>query len=142
MKPTELPPHLWPACRRVMLRHAAALARDMLDYADNIRLTVNRATLESIEHRALGELAARADTIEKAAADTHLMPREIIAALQERSKFSAQLRQMSDIIRAHATQQNTRPLVESAWRSLAEHVATLMEAAPPPPGLRVRVRDA
>ncbi len=92
MKPTELPPHLWPACRRVMLRHAASLARDMLDYAEDSRLRVNRATLESIEHRALGELAAGADTIEKAAADLRLMPPAIVASSQERSKFSVQLR--------------------------------------------------
>ena len=42
VKPTELLPHLRPACRRVMLRHTAALARDMLDYADDIRLRASK----------------------------------------------------------------------------------------------------
>lgn len=134
MKPTELTPQLWPACRRVMLRHAAALARDMLDYADDTRLRVTPAMLESIEHSALGELAAAGDTIEKAAADMRLMPREIVAAVQKRPTFRAQLQQMSLIIRAGAARQNGRPLVESAWHSLGDHVAALfMAAAPLPP---------
>ncbi len=140
MKPTELPPHLWPPCRRVMLRHAAALAREMLDYAEDTGLRVNRATLESIEHRALEELAAGADTIEKAAADLRLMPSEIVASSQERSKFSAQLRQMFDRIRAAAARHNTRPLVEIAWLSLEERVVALMEAAPPTPLLSACAR--
>ncbi len=131
MKPTELPAHLWPACRRVMLRHAAALARDLLDHADDTGLRVNRRMLETIERRALGELAAGADTIEKAKADLRILPPEVLAGLQTRPKLRVQLRQMSEIMRAHAGGGNTRGLVESAWRSLAGHVASFMDAAPP-----------
>src|SRR5690348_1551274 len=63
MKPSELPRHLWPACRRVMLRQAAAMARDLLDHADDLQLEVSRARVEHIERSALHELAAAGDTI-------------------------------------------------------------------------------
>jgi hypothetical protein len=131
MKPTELPQHLWPACRRVMLRHAAAMARDMLDHADDLRLRVSRTRLERIERSALHELAA-ADTIADAEADLRRLPPEMAALLQQRATLGAQLRQMFHIMQSHAARQNTRPLVESAWRSLAEQLIAFIASAPQP----------
>ena len=132
MTPTELPRHLWPACRRVMLRQAAAMARDMLDYADDLRLQVSRARLERIERSALHELADAADTIADAEADLRRLPPEMATLLQQRSKLGAQLRQMFHIMQRHAARQNTRPLVESAWRSLADQLVAFVASAPQP----------
>jgi hypothetical protein len=132
MKPTELPQHLWPACRRVMLRQAAAMARDLLDHADDLKLSVARARIEHVERGALGELAAGVDTIKNAASDLRRLPPEMAAVLRERAAVSAQLRQMFHLMRTHAAQRNTRPLVESAWRSLAEQLLAFIASAPPP----------
>ncbi len=112
-----------------MLRRVAVLARDMLDRADDLGLSVSRLMLESIERRASAELGA--DTMEKARADLRALPPEIMASLQTRAKVRVQLRQMSDIIRSHSVQ-NGQALVESAWRSLAEQIVAMIDAAPPP----------
>ncbi|HKW53157.1 MAG TPA: hypothetical protein VJO12_05650 [Stellaceae bacterium] len=132
MKPTELPRHLWPACRRVMLRHAAAMARDLLDHADDLRLRVRRARIEHIERSALGELAAAGDTIADAAADMRRLPPEMAGVLHERAALAAQLRQMFRIMRTQSAQGNSRPLVEGAWESLAEQLVAFIASAPPP----------
>ena len=132
MKPTELPRYLWPVCRRVMLRQAAAMARDMLDHADDLKLRVNRARIEHVERGALGELAAGTDTIKNAVSDLRRLPPEMAAILQERAALSAQLRHMFDILRAQAALPSTRPLVQSAWESLAEQLLAFIASAPPP----------
>jgi len=132
MKPTELSPHLWPACRRVMLRQAAAMARDLLDHADDLKLSVDRARIEHVERGALGELAAAVDTIENAVSDLRRLPPEMAALLQERAALGAQLRQMFRLMRSPAARRNTRPLVESAWESLAEQLLAFIASAPPP----------
>ena len=132
MRPIELPRPLWPACRRVMLRQAAAMARDMLDHADDLALRVDRARLEHVERGALGELAADADTIAKAAADLRRLPPEMAVLLQERAALGAQLRHMFRIIRTQSAQRNSRPMVESAWQSLAEQLMAFIASAPPP----------
>jgi hypothetical protein len=132
MKPTELPRRLWPACRRVMLRQAAAMARDMLDHADDLALRIDRARVEHVERGTLGELAAGGDTIAQAAADMRRLPAEMAALLQERAALGAQLRQMFDIMRTQAAQANTRPLVEAAWNSLVEQLLVFIASAPPP----------
>jgi hypothetical protein len=132
MKPTDLPRHLWPACRRVMLRQAAAMARDMLDHADDLRLRVSRTRLEHIERSALHELAAARDTVADAPADLRRLPPEMAVLLQQRTRLGVQLRQMFHIMRSRAARQNTRPLVESAWRSLAEQLVVFIASAPQP----------
>ena len=132
MKPVDLPRHLWPVCRRVMLRQAAAMARDMLDHADDLRLRVSRARLERIERGALHELAAAADTIAAAAADLRRLPPEMAVLLHERATLGTQLGQMFRIMRSHAARQNTRPLVESAWESLAQQLIAFIASAPQP----------
>jgi hypothetical protein len=132
MKPTELPRHLWPACRRVMLRQAAAMARDMLDHADDLTLSVDRARIEHVERAALGELAAAADTIENAVSDLRRLPPEMAAVLQERAALCAQLRRMFRLMRRPAARRNTRPLVEGAWESLEQQLLVFIASAPPP----------
>jgi hypothetical protein len=132
MKPTELPAHLWPACRRVMLRQAAAMARDLVDLADDLDLNVARARIEHVEHAALGELAAGIDTIENAAGDLRSLPPELSAGRRERAAVGAQLRQMSLMMRVAATRQRIRPVVENAWESLARQLMVFMASAPPP----------
>jgi hypothetical protein len=132
MQPNELPRHLWPACRRVMLRQAAAMARDLLDHADDLQLAVSRTRVEDIERSALHELAAAGDTIAAAEADLRRLPPEIAVLLQQRTALRAQLRQMFHIMRSHAARDNSRPLVESAWRSLAEQLVVFIASAPQP----------
>ena len=132
MKPSDLPPHLWPVCRRVMLRQAAAMARDMLDHADDLALQVSRTRVEEIERGALHELAAEGDTIADAEADLRQLPPGMAVLLQQRTALGAQLSQMFRIMRSHAARHNTRPLVESAWRSLAEQLVVFIASAPQP----------
>jgi|SRR5690348_12474688 len=132
MQPSDLPPHLWPACRRVMLRQAAAMARDLLDHADDLELQVSRTRVEEIERSALHELAADGDTIAAAEADLRQLPPGIAVLLQQRTALGAQLSQMFRIMRSHAARHNTRPLVESAWRSLAEQLVVFIASAPQP----------
>ena len=132
MQPSELPRHLWPACRRVMLRQAAAMARDMLDHADDLDLEVRRAWVEQIERNALHELADAHDTVADADTDLRRLPPEMAALLQQRSTLGAQLGQMFRIMRSRAARHNTRPLVESAWRSLAEQLVAFIASAPQP----------
>ena len=132
MQPTELPRHLWPTCRRVMLRQAAAMARDMLDHADDLQLEVSRTRVEHIERSALHELAVAGDTVADADADLRRLPPEMAVLLQQRTALGAQLRQMFRIMQSHAARENTRPLVESAWRSLAEQLVVFIAAAPQP----------
>jgi hypothetical protein len=131
MKPSELSPHLWPACRRVMLRQAAAMARDLLDHAEDLRLSVDRAKIERVERGALGELAAAADTIENAVADLRRLPPEMAAVLGERAALGAQLRRMLRLMRSPAARRNTRPLMERAWQSLADQLVAFIALAPP-----------
>lgn len=132
MKPTALPRHLWPVCRRVMLRQGAGMARDLLDQAEDLRLRVSRAELEDLERDALHELALAADTIPDAVADLRRLPPEMAVLLMQRTELGTQLGQMLRIMRTNAARRNTRPLVESAWRSLAEQVIAFVASTPQP----------
>lgn len=132
VKPTALPRHLWPVCRRVMLRQAAGMARDLLDQAEDLRLRVSRVELEDLERAALHELGAAADTIADADADLRRLPPETAVLLEQRAALGTQLGQMLRIMRTNAARRNTRPLVESAWRSLAEQVTAFIASAPQP----------
>jgi hypothetical protein len=80
----------------------------------------------------LDELAAGADTMANAASDLRRLPLEMTALLEMRALLRTQLRRMFRLMRSHAARRNIRPLMESAWASLAEQLVVFIAKAPPP----------
>lgn len=125
MTPGELPPHLQPLYRRVLLRHAADMARAMLNHADDRRLAVDRGPLERLEHQALSELARAGDTIAGARADEARMPPEIAEPIKLHRQLTAALDAL--------TARGPIPITMSAdiWNTYAAQIVAMLDAAPP-----------